>query len=199
MRIAFIASTQNMPFLQYDENEVQIVCFNALKDFGDLKQYNALIHFGFDPHLENYDTISIPVFINSVSQTLAGNSLPENVVRMNGWPGFIEKPIWEISGAVSPAHQQVMNALGKQWIAVPDLIGFISCRVIAMIINEAFFAVESGVSSEADINTAMRLGTNYPYGPFEWADLIGRKELFQLLNLLAASDPRYSPCPALMK
>ena len=56
-----------------------------------------------------------------------------------------------------------------------DLIcpGFITARVIAMIINEAFFALQENVSSKEEIDTAMRLGTNYPYGPFEWTKLIG--------------------------
>jgi 3-hydroxybutyryl-CoA dehydrogenase len=198
MRIAVIAPPQNLPFSLPAENEVQIDSFNTIRDIGELNQYDALIHLGSDAHMENYSTIQTPVFIHSVLETLAGNKLPANVVRMNAWPGFLEKPIWELSGVISPAHQQMMSCIGKQWIVVPDIIGFISCRVIAMIINEAFFAVESGVSSEEDINTAMRLGTNYPYGPFEWANLIGKKELFQLLNLLAKSDPRYTPCPSLM-
>src|ERR1700710_2457559 len=46
-------------------------------------------------------------------------------------------------------------------------------RVVAMIINEAYYALDAGVSSKESIDLAMKLGTGYPYGPFEWADRIG--------------------------
>ena len=49
----------------------------------------------------------------------------------------------------------------------PDIPGFISARVVSMIINEAYFALEEEVSSKEEIDTAMKLGTNYPYGPFD--------------------------------
>ena len=42
-----------------------------------------------------------------------------------------------------------------------------------MIINEAFLALQEGVSTKEEINTAMKLGTNYPLGPFEWVEKIG--------------------------
>ncbi len=199
MRIAVVSTSQLLTFKLPAESEVEIIYFNAINGIVEINNYDGLIHIGNDAYLQNYNAIQIPVFINSVNETLAGKAFPDNVVRMNGWPGFIEKSLWELSGTISSAHESLLKALGKQWIVVPDIIGFISCRVIAMIINEAFFTVESGVSTEEDINIAMRLGTNYPFGPFEWADLIGRNQLYQLLLRLAESDSRYKPCASLAK
>ena len=68
-----------------------------------------------------------------------------------------------------------------------------------MIINEAFFALEEGVSSKEEIDVAMKLGTNYPYGPFEWQEKIGLQNIYQLLHNLSEKDKRYSVSPLLRK
>ena len=62
-----------------------------------------------------------------------------------------------------------------------------------MIINEAFFAMEENISTENEIDIAMKLGTNYPYGPFEWCDLIGADNILALLEKLSIQDKRYLP------
>jgi 3-hydroxybutyryl-CoA dehydrogenase len=68
-----------------------------------------------------------------------------------------------------------------------------------MIINEAYLALGEQVSSREDINTAMKLGTNYPFGPFEWAERIGPARVARLLTKLSESQPRYAPAPLLLK
>ena len=67
-----------------------------------------------------------------------------------------------------------------------------------MIINEAYFALEDNVSSKAEIDTAMKLGTNYPYGPFEWASVIGTENILTLLQKLYLTDSRYKPSQLLI-
>jgi 3-hydroxybutyryl-CoA dehydrogenase len=68
-----------------------------------------------------------------------------------------------------------------------------------MIVNEAYFAFGENISSETDIDTAMKLGTNYPFGPFEWAAKIGLQNIYDLLQTLAITDSRYECAPALKK
>ena len=75
----------------------------------------------------------------------------------------------------------------------------IAARVIAMVVNEAYFALGDGVSTKSSIDTAMKLGTNYPYGPFEWSEKIGLKKIYALLNKLNETDSRYIPAPNLQK
>ena len=60
-----------------------------------------------------------------------------------------------------------------------------------MIINEAYHALDEEVSTKEQIDIAMKLGTNYPYGPFEWSEKIGLKNVVQLLQNLATQDERY--------
>ena len=71
--------------------------------------------------------------------------------------------------------------------------------MVATVINEAYFTLEEKVSSKEEIDIAMKLGTNYPYGPFEWSKKIGLKKIFDLLTLLAKTNARYEPSPLLKK
>ena len=80
-----------------------------------------------------------------------------------------------------------------------DEPGLVSARVISMIINEAFFALGENVSSIEEIDLAMKLGTNYPYGPFEWSEKIGLQNIYHLLHKLSQTDKRYLIAPLLEK
>jgi len=89
--------------------------------------------------------------------------------------------------------------LNKKIEWVPDIAGFISARVVSMIVNEAWFALEEEVSTKKEIDTAMKLGTNYPYGPFEWGEKIGLKNIYELLTVLSKTNSRYQPAALLQK
>ncbi|MEP7142177.1 MAG: 3-hydroxyacyl-CoA dehydrogenase family protein [Ferruginibacter sp.] len=145
----------------------------------------------------DFEITSKPILINAVCFTLKEINAPGNVVRINGWNSFLARNTWEMSGSMNESVQPVFAALGKQMIRVPDEPGFVSARVIAMIINEAYFALEDKISSKEEIDIAMKLGTNYPYGPFEWASLIGIDKIFALLEKLSKQDKRYLPATLL--
>jgi 3-hydroxybutyryl-CoA dehydrogenase len=68
-----------------------------------------------------------------------------------------------------------------------------------MIINEAYFALSEGVSTKAQINIAMKLGTAYPYGTFEWSERIGLQNIASLLLKLSRQQKRYMPCKLLLQ
>lgn len=147
----------------------------------------------------DYTVFKKPVFINSVSSTLQKTGAAENVARINGWNGFLKRSSWEIAGKINDHSREVLKTINKKIIIVPDEPGFISARIIAMIINEAYFAKDENVSTEKEIDTAMKLGTNYPFGPFEWAQIIGIRNIYALLKTLNETDPRYKPSPLLEK
>lgn len=137
------------------------------------------------------------VFANAVLSI--SNELPDNYVRINAWNGFLERPVTEIATVShADAVKTLMNKLGWSFTLVPDVPGMIAARIIAMIINEAYFTWGDDVSSKTDIDTAMKLGTNYPYGPFEWCEKIGVSNIYQLLSMLSKEDERYTPAPALV-
>ncbi len=141
-----------------------------------------------------------PVIINSVVHTLAEINQP--FIRINGWPTFLKREITEAACTTDEnktACEKIFSALGRKTEWVPDTAGFISPRVVAMIINEAWFALDENVSTKEEIDIAMKLGTNYPYGPFEWAEKIGLKNILGLLNKLSSTEKRYLPAPLLIK
>ncbi len=139
-----------------------------------------------------------PVLINSVVDTLQDTNV--SFIRFNGWKTFLSSRITEAAGGEvqKQGAELVLSVFHKipEWL--PDEPGFFTPRVVSMMINEAYFAYTEGVGSKKDIDTAMKLGTNYPYGPFEWASLIGEKNITQLLNRMAKTDSRYQPAPSLV-
>lgn len=138
------------------------------------------------------------IIVNAVTPTIKEIGYP--FVRINGWPGFLERNIHELV-AEAPTAQRIATLyrqLTREYRLVPDEPGMISARILATVINEAFFTWEAGVSTREEIDTAMRLGTNYPLGPFEWSDRIGPGQIAGLLGVLSRTNPAYVPSPALL-
>jgi 3-hydroxybutyryl-CoA dehydrogenase len=152
-----------------------------------------------DAFTKDYKTIPQTILINSVSTTLKEINASTNMFRINGWNGFLKRQHWELAGNVSKQIEAFFFLLDKTFTIVPDEAGMIAGRIIAMIINEAYFALEEGLSSKEEIDIAMKLGTNYPYGPFEWADKIGINNIYALLQKLSIHDKRYVPASLLQK
>jgi 3-hydroxybutyryl-CoA dehydrogenase len=141
-----------------------------------------------------------PVIVNAVPWTT--KEIGADFIRINAWPGLLQRPITEIAlpDAVSEAS---IKAIFEQWqwqyVLAPDIPGMITARVLATIINEAYYTLDAQVSTRAEIDIAMKLGTNYPYGPFEWSDKIGLTRVYELLTQLSHADKRYTPSSGLQK
>ncbi|MHC3470205.1 3-hydroxyacyl-CoA dehydrogenase [Streptomyces sp. 7R007] len=95
----------------------------------------------------------------------------------------------------------LFQALGKDVSVIGDVPGMIVARTVARIVDLAHDAVAKGVATEEDVDTAMRLGVNYPLGPFEWSRRLGRNWAYALLDDLHLRDPsgRYAPSLALYR
>ncbi|MFI8069416.1 3-hydroxyacyl-CoA dehydrogenase [Streptomyces sp. NPDC086033] len=95
----------------------------------------------------------------------------------------------------------LFQALGKDVSVIGDVPGMIVARTVARIVDLAHDAVAKGVATQEDIDTAMRLGVNYPLGPFEWSRRLGRNWAYSLLDDLHLRDPsgRYAPSLALYR
>lgn len=77
-----------------------------------------------------------------------------------------------------------LSLLGKTGEQISDSIAGVFPRALAMIVNEAAFAVQESVATPQDIDTAMKLGTNYPKGPLAWCDEIGAEAIVAVLDAL---------------
>ncbi|MEU6809483.1 3-hydroxyacyl-CoA dehydrogenase [Streptomyces sp. NPDC046831] len=95
----------------------------------------------------------------------------------------------------------LFQALGKDVSVIGDVPGMIVARTVARIVDLALDAVAKGVATEEDVDTAMRLGVNYPLGPFEWSRRLGRTWAYGLLDEMHLRDPsgRYAPSLALYR
>lgn len=95
----------------------------------------------------------------------------------------------------------LFQALGKQVSVIDDVPGMIAARTIAMIVDFAVDAAAHGVATPGDIDTAMRLGVNYPGGPMGWAERLGARWVWELLDAMYRHNAggRYVPSWALRR
>jgi 3-hydroxybutyryl-CoA dehydrogenase len=188
----------------FSENNSGIIWVNELSAFAAYASADAFIDLQFVPTEERIAVLSAllpkPVIVNSVAHTLSDTH--PDFIRINAWNTFFSLHVWEASCQQERIQQKadaVFQFLGKRAEWLPDTPGFVTARVVSMIVNEAYLALEEGVSTKEEINTAMKLGTAYPYGPFEWAEKIVVQNIVQLLQMLARQNSRYTPARLLVQ
>lgn len=91
--------------------------------------------------------------------------------------------------------------IGKTPVEVYEYPGFVTTRAIVPLLNEAMYILLEGVATAKDIDTAMKLGYNFQYGPLEMADMMGLDEVLAWMETLwkTLGEPRYRACPILRK
>ncbi len=153
-----------------------------------------------------------PVILSAVKRQVAemmhhiGN--PETtagIFGINALPGFMKRGMLEISmfGDSNESYNLLKGMLEEKlklnFQRVEDRTGMVTPRVIMMIINEACFTLQEGTANKKDIDLSLKLGTNYPYGPFEWADMIGIRDVYETLSAIYkdTGDERYKICSLL--
>lgn len=95
---------------------------------------------------------------------------------------------------------EVGKRMGKEVVVIKESPGFITSRINAMIGNEAFYMLQEGVASAADIDKALKLGLNHPMGPFELVDLVGLDTRLHILEYLHKTlGEKYRPAPLLVQ
>ncbi|MBO6496280.1 MAG: 3-hydroxyacyl-CoA dehydrogenase [Roseivirga sp.] len=147
------------------------------------------------------------VFLNAPKISLAEMAFyqPEvncNLYGFNGLPTFIEREILEVSALNNNGALETMcQQLETDFEVVKDRVGMVTPRIIFMIINEAYYTVQEGTATREDIDQGMKLGTNYPFGPFEWAEKIGLDNVYETLEAIYedTKEERYKICPLLKR
>src|SRR5436190_9260125 len=125
------------------------------KEFSSYTDSDAVMdllfeHNGYDSsHLTDF--LAKPVFVNSMAKTIAEIGLP--VIRINAWPGFLKRNIAEVccnNDINKNEAEKILDLLNRKAEWVPDIKGFISARVVSMIISEAYFALSENVSTKEE-------------------------------------------------
>ncbi|MGB0430723.1 MAG: 3-hydroxyacyl-CoA dehydrogenase family protein [Bacteroidia bacterium] len=147
-------------------------------------------------------TIIASAVKSSLAEMIEAIDYEGGIYGMNCLPTFINRPLKEVSvynTSDVPKLRDLMEKLGWEYQLVNDRVGMVTPRVVCMIINEACFTVQEGTANIVDIDKSMKLGTAYPYGPFKWADKIGVKDVYEVIEALYADtgDERYKICPML--
>jgi 3-hydroxybutyryl-CoA dehydrogenase len=142
----------------------------------------------------------------SVTEIAAVTERPAKIVGMHFFnPVHKMKLIEIIRGARTDDETlatavEVGRRMGKETVVINEAPGFITSRINAMIGNEAFYMLEAGIASAADIDKALKLGLNHPMGPFEMVDLVGLDTRLSILKYLHSTlGEKFKPCPLMEK
>ncbi len=143
----------------------------------------------------------------SITRLAAATSRPEKVIGMHFMnPVPVMQLVEVIRGLATSqetweAVEAASRKMGKTPVEVHDAPGFVSNRVLMPMINEAIFCLYEGVGKAEAIDEVMKLGMNHPMGPLALADLIGLDVCLDILRVLQQGfgDPKYRPCPLLVK
>jgi 3-hydroxybutyryl-CoA dehydrogenase len=141
----------------------------------------------------------------SITRLAAVTSRPDAVIGMHFMnPVPLMQLVELIRGAATSeatyaATRAMAEKMGKTCVVSKDMPGFIVNRILIPMINEAVFALQDGIGSAADIDTAMKLGTNQPMGPLALADLIGLDTCLSIAEVLhkGLGEDKYRPAPLL--
>lgn len=160
-------------------------------------------------YLESVTPKTVPIFTSSlcrsVSEQCRLQENPERLIGIGLYDTFSQAKRIEIApskitdSAILKNAENFLADAGINYSVVPDRVGLIFPRIVSMIINEAAQVYSEQVASKEDIDTAMKLGTNYPFGPLEWADMIGVGLVYNILASLQRDfgEDRYRPHPVL--
>src|SRR5215212_9828596 len=143
----------------------------------------------------------------SITRIAAATKRPGKVIGMHFMNPVPVMTLVEVIRGIATSDEtwqkveDLAKRMGKTPIEVNDYPGFISNRVLMPMINEAIFALYEGVATREAIDGVMKLGMNHPMGPLTLADFIGLDVCLAILRVLEQGfgDPKYRPCPLLVK
>lgn len=143
----------------------------------------------------------------SLTKISEATTRPDRIIGMHFLNPVPKIPLVEIVKCLHTSNKTVeivkkfAAAIGKTPVEVYEYPGFVTTRAIVPLLNEAMYILLEGVATAKDIDTAMRLGYNFQYGPLEMADMMGLDEVLAWMETLwkTLGEPRYRACPILRK
>lgn len=129
---------------------------------------------------------------------------PEKTIAMHFFNPVHKMPLVEIvrgletSDETAQRIREVAENMGKETVVINEFPGFVTSRISALVGNEAFYMLQEGLGTPEEIDKAVKLGLNYPMGPFELVDLVGLDTRLNNLKYLHEKlGEKYRPAPLL--
>ena len=143
----------------------------------------------------------------SLTKLAETTSRPDKIIGMHFLHPVPKVPLVELVKCLHTSNETVEQVksfaakIGKTPVEVYEYPGFVTTRAIVPLLNEAMYILLEGVATANDIDTAMKLGYNFQYGPLEMADMMGLDEVLAWMETLwkTLGEPRYRACPILRK
>jgi 3-hydroxybutyryl-CoA dehydrogenase len=166
---------------------------NIFKQLDSLADRNTIF-------ISNTSTLSLTKIAETTKR-------PDRIIGMHFLNPVPKVPMVELVKCLYTSNDTVETVksfaarIGKTAVEVYEYPGFVTTRAIVPLLNEAMYILLEGVATAKDIDTAMRLGYNFQYGPLEMADMMGLDEVLAWMETLwkTLGEPRYRACPILRK
>jgi len=203
-----------------DARDKTLANLKGTTSFDDLKDCDLVIEAiieSLDEKARAYDAVERVVraetIIVSNTSSLCVTELAAKTKRPDRFGGlhfFNPVPIMKLveviralttSDETYKALYAFAQSLGKEPITAPDKPGFIVNRLLVPYLLDAIRAHEHGLGTVEDIDKGMKLGCNYPMGPFTLLDYVGLDTTYYIANIMFEEyrEPAYAPPPLLKR
>ena len=143
----------------------------------------------------------------SITRLASTTDRPEKFIGMHFFNPVPVMQLIELIKGIATSQETfktvkvLSESLGKTVAEAEDFPAFIVNRILVPMINEAVYAVYEGVGTVSSVDIGLRLGANHPMGPLQLADFIGLDTCLSVMQVMYAglADPKYRPCPLLVK